>query len=230
MHLPAHLCRSLYRIHPQLRFAWVGREKAYEGELNPGSFAVVQLYHNRDAGTPDYPNTFREFWDVGFIPDMYGAPILGPVSRGPIFSRNGSLRRDWDPLQRSPMLISVLDGYKPQDEFVEEDGDANFSHYDVFSGRVLLTIRQWLLSPYARFVHSAKQKGKEFRSKVQNIAHEASSELWADANKSDTTSVTLAKKHQKDDLGVQQLNAWKDRGGSASIEESFMPPPLPKVA
>jgi hypothetical protein len=219
----------LYRLHPQLRFAWVGRERAHSDELNAGSFALVQLYHVRDSGTPDYPHSYREFYEVGFAPDTWGAPVLQRIHRGPIFSKDGVPgKRDWDPLVRNPMLISVLDAYELQDEDAEPG--QLVTHYDVFSGRVVNTIRQWLLSPYERYVKSAKAKGRTMRNTVEDIAAEASSELWKSAQKSDQASVTLSKKHAKEDIGVQQLENWKDKGGTAPLEDFYMPPPPPKAS
>lgn len=225
MQVPSHVARALYRLHPQLRFAWMGRERSSADELNAGTFAVVQLYHNRDAGTPDDPNSYREFWDVGVTVDAFGGPGMARMARGPIFARDGSLRRDWDPLMRQPMLIAALDAYDLADEDAE-DGQ-KVTHYDVFSGRVVHTIRQWLLSPYDRFVRSAKAKGRGFKNKVDDMVGEMSKDLWREAQRPDAVSTTLSKKHAKEDPGVKQLQAWKDKGGLA-LEDTFLPPPLPK--
>lgn len=127
------------------------------------------------------------------------------------------------------MLIATLDTYELQDEWVEGEKEL-ITNYDIYSGRVINTIRQWLLSPYDRYVRTAKAKGKEARNFVQETAEEASKELWADAQKADSASTILSKKHAAQDIGVQQLNNWRDKGGSATLEDMYMPPPPPKAA
>jgi hypothetical protein len=210
LHATSDICKALYRLHPQLRLAWVGRERTYPDELNAGSFGLVQLYHSRDVGTPDDPVTYREFYDVTVRPDAFGGYELGHVDRGPIFSRTGSTRRDWDYLTRTPMLIGVLSDY-------------GVSHYDVFSKRFLTAVQYWLTSPYDRAVQAAKAKGREAKRKVRDMGDQMAADLWKSAQRSDATSTTMSKKHAAQDIGVKQLRQWKERGGK-DWENAFMPP------
>ena len=88
MYAPAHICKALWRIHPWLRFAWAGKPTVGE-ELNPGSFAVVQLYHIQDAGKPDEEATYKKFWHVENHLDETNDLRCGRIDRGPIFNKDG---------------------------------------------------------------------------------------------------------------------------------------------
>jgi hypothetical protein len=211
MHPPAHVCRELYRLHPHLRLAWVGRAPLSEGELNPGSFAIVQLYSQRDAGTPDEPNSYREFYDAALQLNDAGIAEMSRIDRGPIFNKDGGLRRDWDPLQRTPMFIANLSAYR-------------LSNRDVYSSKFIFAVKLWLTDIVERVRSAGKQKAKDVKNKVKDQAAEMSSELWKTAMKHESSGVTMSKKHAKEDEGVKQLNAWKERGG-VDYEKQFVPAP-----
>ena len=77
MHPPEFMCKALERIHPQLRLGWIGKDHQPGEALNQGCFALIQLYHTRDA-----ERTFFTPWgDTG--------PIFGSkydlLSRTPIY-------------------------------------------------------------------------------------------------------------------------------------------------
>lgn len=88
MHPPSWICKELERIHPQLRLGWVGRDRSGPAdELNKGSFALIQLYHQRDAS-----RTFFTPWNA----------------TGPVFGT------DYDRLARVPVYLADIE---PQDVF-----------------------------------------------------------------------------------------------------------------
>ena len=101
MHPPSWVCRRLHQLHPQLRLAWAGRQRQHDDELNPGSFALVQLYHVQDTGRVDNPTTFRLLWDVDPLVGEDGETTMVKADRGPVFSKNGTTHRDWDNLSRA---------------------------------------------------------------------------------------------------------------------------------
>jgi hypothetical protein len=68
MHPPQWVVDEIKRIHPQARLGWEGLErKGSEEELNKGRFALIQLYHARDAA-----KTFLTPW----------------ANRGPVFGKH----------------------------------------------------------------------------------------------------------------------------------------------
>ena len=139
MHPPEWVCEAVYRKYPQLRLAWAGRDPDYPGEINPGGFAIVQLYHVSDCGDIDEPITYREYWDVTNRVGEDGTVRRVRIDRGPIFARNGSTRRDWDSLFRFPIFCADLSaGY----EFPW--GEEIHPIKDVMNGRILLALdRDW---------------------------------------------------------------------------------------
>lgn len=78
MHPPAHIVAKLQELHPQARLGWVGKDKRDPDELNAGNFALLQLYHQRDAS-----RTYLEAWG----------------DRGPVFGK------DYDRLSRVPVWV-----------------------------------------------------------------------------------------------------------------------------
>ncbi len=82
---PAWVCKALADFHPHVRLGW-------DGEIE--EFAVLQLYHNRDA-----KRTFRTFWD----------------GQGPAFSASGRPGyKDWDDHQRRAVYLQSV---SPRDVF-----------------------------------------------------------------------------------------------------------------
>jgi hypothetical protein len=175
--------------------------------LNPGSFAIVQLYHIKDVGDPDEPVAYRTRWDIDFVADDFGD--VGPkrVYRGPIFNRHGGTVPDWDPLFRKPVYVANLEDY-------------GFSAEQVKSGEFLVTLKEWLTPIKRRIVESAREQGRVLQRATEDIADEATDFLWREAQKSDATSVIMANKHAKE--GMAELERAKERG--ASLPSYYMPP------
>ena len=150
MEAPKHITEALYKLHKQVRLGWIGREHGPTEELNQGSFALIQLYHTRDAA-----NTY------------YGEPWN---DRGPIFGRS------YDRLQRLPILLHLV------------------SPDDVFSGRVVSTLKRWMMPIGQRMLESAREKGKMYQSSIDDLAGEMGTRMYWDAHHGGSATIPEAKK------------------------------------
>ena len=183
MHPPAWVCRELAHIHPQARLAWLGKPAKGDDDLNAGTFCVVQLYHRRDAGTPDEPKTMRDFWFVEPEVDPITRELYHrTVDRGPIFSKTGRPNHmDWDPLQRVPMTAAMVD---PE---------------DVFSGKFLHALRTQLRK-HAEFKARIREEKLE-RGRNMNLQRDELRETFADAlhyqESRRDNAINIAKEHMK---------------------------------
>ena len=209
MHPPSWICRDLHRLHPQLRLAWAGRPAKHEDELNPGSFALVQLYHISDIQDIEDPTTFRLTWDLDPVEDEDGTTSLKRIDRGPIFAKDGSTRRDWDSAFRVPVFVATLD---------EEYG---FSVDDVTSGRFLEKVEFWLRPIEKRLRSAAEVRGKELESKVDDIAGEIADATWHEAKKHDSATVIQSNKHSRDEMA--EFEGRKERA-HGKLKDYFQPP------
>jgi hypothetical protein len=205
MHPPSAICKSLYRLHPYLRLAWLGRDKKCEDELNPGNFALVQLYHNRDCGSYAEPATYREFWEVTPHWTEGGQLISKRIERGPIFNRHGGTTRDWDPLFRKPIFVQIFE-----------------NTYDVFSGKIIYEVKYYMNSIVERIMKSAKDKGKRVKAHTQDLSREMSDYLLWEANKHTSSAPIMANKHARADYVNHVVNRRVD------FEDAFMPPAPPR--
>lgn len=194
MEPPKQVCRALAEMHPQLRLAWEGKPRQSEDDLNAGNFAIVQLFHRRDCGTPDLPLTFREFWEVGPVMDDSGEVSLGRVTRGPIFSKKGTHTPDWDPKVRSPILIVALN-----EEFAYPWGEP-LKTEDVYSGKFLLAVDAWL-HPFFQRVRTARERAaREWLGKTKDEGREYGNSLWRHAMQADQETVIAPWKHIRGDV------------------------------
>ena len=206
MHPPPESCRALYRLHKQLRLAWVGRAPKFEGEENPGSFAVVQLYHVRDAGSPDEPTSFREFWNttMGFDEATYEfAPKR--INRGPIFNRFGGTSLDYDPLVRVPIFAMTLDG-----EYTYPDGSP-IQTQDVFSKKFLVAIAHNLSDVKKRVKDQRASFGRDVDRRGDDIGREMTDFLWREANRADSTRDTSITREDASAAMAKAQNRWVHR-------------------
>ena len=210
MHPPGWVCRRLHELHPQLRLAWAGRQRRHEDELNPGSFALVQLYHVQDAGRVDDPTTFRLLWDVDPVVNEDGETTMKRAERGPIFDKNGGTRRDWDNLSRVPVFVATLD---------EQYG---MSTEDVLSGKFLSSVKLWMTPIERRMRESAREKGRQLAGVMDDVAHEATNDLLKSSQRSDAATVIMANKHAREDI----VNLEKKVEARGKVEDSFELPPL----
>ena len=189
MHAPSPSCLALYRLYPQLRLAWAGRPPK-DGELNAGSFAVVQLYHTRDCGDRNDPITFREFWDTTTLPNELGEPERQRIERGPIFNRYSGTKPDWDRERRIPIFVMTLDK-----EYKYPDGTP-LSSDDVFSGKFILAVDAYLTDVKARLRASRAEHIKSLTNQADDMGKAMSDHLWRDANQTgQTRDTSVAYKH-----------------------------------
>lgn len=211
MHPPSWICKALHGVHPQLRLAWCGRERAHEDELNPGSFALVQLYHVSDIRDVDDPSTFRLTWDLDPVQTDDGKTQLRRVDRGPVFAKDGTTRRDWDSAFRVPIFVATLD---------EEYG---FSLDDVVSGRFLEQVKQWLRPIEARLREAAEVRGKALETRADDVAGEIADATWFEAKKHTSSGKIMANKHCRDDM--KAFEAKKERA-HGKLKNYFQPPKM----
>jgi molybdopterin converting factor small subunit len=209
MHAPGWVCRRLHKLHPQLRLAWAGKPKKND-ELNPGAFALIQLYHISDTGNADDPNMYRMLWDVDAVEGKDGAVRTKRVDRGPIFNKNGGCSRDWDPAFRVPVFVATLD----EDYGVTEE--------EVLNGKFLSSIERWMVPIERRMRESARENGRNFARAVDDVAHDASGDLLRDSQKSDAATVIMANKHAKKDIEAMEAKV-EARG---KLEDAFELPPV----
>lgn len=216
MHAPLDICKALYRTHPWARLAWEGRSPRYEGELNPGNFALIQLYHITDCGDRNDPFTYREYWDITTrMIDEWGARDRVRIDRGPIFAKDGSLKRDWNPEYRQPIFVMSFDGSWHDSEGVPLDTKA------VFSGRIIPAIKEYMKPIVQRVQQSAQEVGKDLDREVSDFARDQADFLLFEANKASETRMPIAKKHiTKEDWAM--VNRARD--GRVSLKDIHMPP------
>jgi len=181
MHAPVWVCKKLAEVHPQLRLAWCGDDKA---------FAIVQLYHISDCGDIDEPFTYREYWHVTTKQDEVGGYSRARVYRGPIFSKKGVPEQmDWDPLTRVPIFVCTFGG-----GYTDPFDGHNLGHEDVFSGRILPIVRRWLRPIYDRVMDSAREAGRRLDNYIDALGSEMASRVWWEASQTGQTSPVVAKK------------------------------------
>ena len=207
MYPPSHVCESLHALHLQLRLAWVGRPKKHELELNPGDFALIQLYHISDVGDLNDPSTFRTLWNVQPVLDEHGETQFERIDRGPIFNKHGGTSRDWDPLFRVPVFVATLN---------EEFG---VSIEDILTGRIIERIKLWMRPIVQRVKESAVEQGKDLKRRASDIGHEVAKDVWKEAQKSDAATVIMANKHTKGAMAeIEQRKQHED------LASYYMPP------
>ena len=210
MHPPVWICQALHQLHPQLRLGWAGRRRQHEEELNPGSFALVQLYHISDVGDLSDPETFRQPWDFQASTNGLGVTHLEHVERGPIFNRRGGSKRDWDSAFRVPIFVATLDESYGMDT------------EDITSGRFLGDIERWMVPIERRMREGARAKGKQVANAAEAVASEITKDLHRSSQKADEATVIMANKHAKPDL-VEMDRRNEARG---DLEDVFALPPV----
>lgn len=200
MHPPAATCRALSYKHPYLRLGWLGRPCEREGDINSGSFAIVQLMHWRDCGSPDDPLTIREFWDVETVMDEVGQVWNRRAYRGPIFNTEGGTTPDWDMLVRKPILLFTV------------DEDFGLETRDVFTGDVQRIITEWAIrggeAMAKRFVKEAKAVDSESRRRREDLVDGMTDYLWSEARQSDESPI-MSKEEAEADL-TTNYKLWRE--------------------
>lgn len=201
MHPPSASCRQLFRHHPQLRLAWAGRPPKHADELNPGSFALVQLYHVNDVGTPDDPKTIMEFWNVKPQIEVDTGEVCNVrACRGPLFDRWGGTSIDYDPLVRVPMFVCTLDGG------YEYPDSTPLRTEDVYTGKFMFAIEHWSTSLKERKRKSRVKKAREVKSEIDNMSNRFMKDLKDEIKKDPSaSSPIIARKHAYEHNKMQSL-------------------------
>lgn len=202
MHPPQHICRDLARVSSSFRIGWMGRDPVDDDELNPGSFALVQLRERDDIGRVEDPlKTLSTDWDIVPLFNEFDQPAgLKRITRGPLFNAEGGLERDWDVDKVRPIVKQVF------------DEDLGFTPGDIFSGRFLIVARMFAIEGaiYKARYQAAVDKGKESEQRVSDLVGEMGDFIWHEATKTDQASVDMAWKHAKQNL-PQRYIAHKER-------------------
>lgn len=212
---PNDVCRQLYRINKKLRVGWYGRKQRYPEELNPGEFALVQLFHVRDVGPISDPYIFDELWDTGFAQDPETKQWdIRRIDRGPIFSREGLPRRDWDPLYYVPVVMFVANGQY-------ESFGRKLTNESFFDGHFIASVLDWREKPRNQRARDSRiQAGKDLAREVDAMTSDMADELHRASLKADATRVPVAKKHFKDDPYFERL----EEGRKINLEDFYKLP------
>lgn len=198
MHPPRHICEALGRKHPDLRLAWWGTFSDDEDALNEGCFVVLRLLPVEAIGPMDDPFVFQEFWDVETVSTGPGEEDFEcvKVERGPVFSRTGEVRRDWDPLF-----------FKPVIEFACHES-YGLSTQNVFNGSLVYWLTKMSHREAAR-QHAAKvvQDARDFATLVDSGVENSLDQIW-DAAKKDVHSTShIARKHIEPSFSQKRADA-----------------------
>jgi hypothetical protein len=205
MQAPLWVCKELSRLDSGFRIGWVGRNRKYPDELNPGDFALVSLAKKSDIGDLGQPRIPNELWSVTDKVDAFGQVYRARIDRGPIFNKEGGLTPDWDQLFYVPVYIA---------KFV----DYGLTNEAVVHGAVIALVREWQTSLKNRVLGSAARKGRELKETVQEMAREQGKFLWREAQKSTSTRTPTAWKHAREE--VNKFYKQKEHGG---IENYYDP-------
>jgi hypothetical protein len=189
MEAPAHICKAIAAIDPNFRLGWWGEPRQTEDDLNAGGFTLIELQPIRRCGYPDKPNGFRVFWDFVDTLGPMGQLGVGYASRGPIFAKDGRVRRDWDQLTHLPVIRARFKDFR-------HDGRP-VNNYDVCSGRIIDIIKYWLTPIEKEMEDQAVKRGKDLVTNLTEQGKEATAYFRHLQNKSDATSTAMAYKFKK---------------------------------
>lgn len=161
VYCPQWVLTAIERIHPRARVGWSGRSPRYEGELNPGSFVLVQLYHNRDARRAILPGMWcdiEERWS----------------DRGPIYGSK------WDPMQWTPFRVAEI----PTEELLS--GRFTADHSRLKSHERDNTLYEWIKPIGKRVSDSEDMVEAELSSRLDDISEATADYMLHRAARSDT--------------------------------------------
>lgn len=205
MHPPAHICKALANLHPQLRLGWMGGERVKVDEQNVGHFAVVQLYNVRDVGTYEDPRTIKQFWDVEDYVDWDDGELkFRRAYRGPLFNKTGGVTPDWDPLFRIPVIVCAV------------APTFGFTTQDIYDGKFITKLKQWLRPAQERRRASKVAQETEAKAHKERVDNMAGSMLdyLAHLNRKQSNyhrSAVMARKHYKQDWQYKEIMEGKNR-------------------
>ena len=182
---------ALHRLHRFLRVAWLGEEAC---------FAVVHLMHWRSCGSYRDPKTVKEFFDVETVMTAAGCFEQQRVDRGILFDRWGGITKDYDAIERRPVLIMAV------------NAQYGLKTADMYNGWLLEYVRRNLMTVrenYRRRVEAAKKRGRELESDITDVTREMQQFWYHEGNKTGQSSTTMAKKHIEETPRLKNLRAGK---------------------
>ena len=94
---------------------------------------------------------------------------------------------------------------------------ANFNKAEVFGGSFVVKVRRWMTNMKKRMVDSAKEKGREYESEVQDLAGELGEKMYSDAQKSTDRPPVIANKF----ITAEEKATLTD-DSKGSLEDTFM--------
>lgn len=166
-------------------------------------------------GDIDDPLTFREFWNVTTRVDEFGNAERVRANRGPIFSRHGSTKPDWDPHTRIPVFVMTLD-----DSYRYPDGSV-LQPDDVFSGKFIVAIRHGLKPIVKRVQDSGRSFARDLDNHAESLGREMGDFLWYEANKTGQTRDTSVTRDQASAAmkTMEKRDRWRK-----GFEDLYVPP------
>lgn len=174
MYAPVHMCEKLAVYHSGLRLGWDGEEN---------KFGLLMVARKRLAA-----RTYHGLW----------------AGRGPVFSKNGRPRPDWDEVVKTPMHLAEL------------------SPEDVFSGRVLKLVKRWTRPLAARTHESAKAESRRIEGQLEETGHKMGLDLYRKGQSGGYGAPVVAKKFVEPTINQKRM-----RNGEFDKSNSLMPPPPP---
>lgn len=155
MEPPAHVCRALAQIDPNLRLVWLGRAYHADGRLPDtapedvaGTFGVLEIHRRRDifdrrmrgikASEPLYPRELRN-------------------RAGTVWGADGRPGRDWDIWTHQAVLICTC------------DYQWNMRHEDVYGTRFLDIMRKSRKTVRERKLQQMKEKEQRMRDRASKL-------------------------------------------------------------
>lgn len=174
MEAPFWLCDAVHQIKPSLRLAWMGRDRQVADELDPGDFALVELYNQTEVGSLDQPRIVRELWDVSTEADAFGKPLMVKRNRGTVYSATGRPKPDWDH-SKVPVLVARF-------------RDFGIPNALVYQGHILGVIKSWTTPVKQRIMNSVKERGQELTRQADDHSRKATDYLWHLANRTGEAS------------------------------------------
>lgn len=153
------------------------------------AFGLLQIFHHHDA-----ERSFREEW-----------------SHGPVFSRTGRPRADWDLLSHVPIYLIRL-----------TQRDIGFDPNIQGWGKLLKLVKRWARPIGARVYNKAMEKGHAIENFVDAMSIDMADRIYRSGQRSGVGAPIVAKKFIEPTLNQARRNV-----GGLTFEESQLPPPPP---
>lgn len=189
-YVPRHACEALARLQKDLRWAW-------NGPLN--SFSIVQIMDSKFCGTPANPKlAFDEYWGYEDILTPLGELETRPVDVGPIFSRDGTFKADWNKEKQFPIHALNFAVLKWPPECVYDTG-------------FIPRLREFLRRSSERTKEINEKRYRETRHFIDDQARENVDRLRFKASKNYDTNKIFTKEERIAALKKKEREAEQNR-------------------